>query len=146
MSSATNPYQPAGAELRITRSILEVFHEQPIGLLVVQTRSPFVEKDFDLPVDMPLVWLSMTVETDDDAVRHAPTPTCPAVDRRFKAMRRAARLRDQSAGSRQPDAAALGGAFRGDPRILCRSCDRGHVLRRWRERQAHALHCVSPAF
>jgi len=89
MSSATDPYQPAEARLRITRSILEVFREQPVGLLVVQTRSPFIEKDFDLLAGMRFAWLSMTVETDDDRVRRALTPTCPSIDRRLETMRRA---------------------------------------------------------
>jgi len=92
MSSATDPYQPAEAKLRITRSILEVFHEHPIGVLVVQTRSPFVEEDFDLLAEMPFAWLSMTVETDDDAVRRALTPTCPSVERRLTTMRQARAL------------------------------------------------------
>ncbi|MEX2246282.1 MAG: radical SAM protein [Dehalococcoidia bacterium] len=89
MSSATDPYQPAESRLRITRSVLDVFRERPVGLLVVQTRSPLVERDFDLMAEMPFAWLSMTVETDDDAVRRALTPTCPAIHRRFEAMRRA---------------------------------------------------------
>lgn len=89
MSSATDPYQPAERRLSITRSILEVFREQPIGLLVVQTRSPIVERDLDLLRDMPFVWLSMTVETDDDDVRRALTPTCPSIGRRVAAMREA---------------------------------------------------------
>lgn len=89
MSSATDPYQPAEAKMRITRSVLEVLREQPIGLLVVQTRSPLVEKDFDLLASMPFAWLSMTVETDDDAVRRALTPTCPGIERRLSSMRRA---------------------------------------------------------
>lgn len=89
MSSATDPYQPAEARLRITRSILEVLRDRPIGLLIVQTRSPFVEKDFDLLAEMPFAWLSMTVETDDDRVRRALTPTCPSIDRRLASMRRA---------------------------------------------------------
>ncbi|MEX0749514.1 MAG: radical SAM protein [Dehalococcoidia bacterium] len=89
MSSATDPYQPAERKLRITRSILEVFRERPVGLLVVQTRSPRVEKDFDLLADLPFVWLSMTIETDDDGVRRALTPTCPSIERRLASMRRA---------------------------------------------------------
>jgi hypothetical protein len=107
MSSATDPYQPAEAKLRITRSILEVFREHPIGLLVVQTRSPSVEKDFDLLADMPFAWLSMTVETDDGQVRrgahaHLSEHRPPAgVD----ATR--ARTRHQRAGSREPNASAL---------------------------------------
>lgn len=89
MSSATDPYQPAEARLRITRSVLETFAEHPVGLLVVQTRSPHVEKDFDVLERLPFAWLSMTVETDDDAVRRALTPTCPSIDRRLTTMRRA---------------------------------------------------------
>lgn len=89
MSSATDPYQPAEIKLRISRSSLAVFHELPVGLLVVQTRSPFVERDFDLLAEMPFAWLSMTVETDDDAVRRAFTPTCASLERRLNVMRRA---------------------------------------------------------
>jgi DNA repair photolyase len=89
MSSATDPYQPAEARLRITRSVLEVFAEHPVGLLVVQTRSPHVEKDFDILEQLPFAWLSMTVETDSDAVRRALTPTCPSIERRLTTMRRA---------------------------------------------------------
>jgi DNA repair photolyase len=89
MSSATDPYQPAEARLRITRSVLEVFLELPVALLVVQTRSPLVERDFDLLARMPFAWLSMTLETDDDAVRRALTPTCPSIGRRLKTMRSA---------------------------------------------------------
>ena len=87
MSSATDPYQPAESHLHITRSILEVFLEEPIGLLVVQTRSPLVDRDFDLLERMPFAWLSMTVETDDDEVRRALTPICPSIKRRFRSMR-----------------------------------------------------------
>lgn len=89
MSSATDPYQPRERAAGLTRRILQVFAEQPIGLLVVQTRSPIVERDLDLLAAMPFAWLSMTVETDDDAVRRALTPTCPSIDRRFAALRRA---------------------------------------------------------
>jgi DNA repair photolyase len=89
MSSATDPYQPAESKLRITRSVLEIFREQRVGLLVVQTRSPLVERDLDLLAEMPFAWLSMTVETDNDGVRRALTPTCPAIGRRLQTMRRA---------------------------------------------------------
>jgi len=89
MSSATDPYQPAESKLRITRSVLDVFREQRAGLLVVQTRSPLVERDFDILADMPFAWLSMTVETDNDGVRRALTPTCPPIGHRLQAMQRA---------------------------------------------------------
>jgi DNA repair photolyase len=87
MGSATDPYQPAESSLEITRGILEVFRERHIGTLVVQTRSPLVERDFDLLAAMPYAWLSMTVETNDEAVRRALTPTCPSIARRLGAMR-----------------------------------------------------------
>ena len=89
MSSATDPYQPAESRLSITRAVLEVFRERPVGLLVVQTRSPLVERDYDLLAEIPFAWLSMTVETDDDSVRRALTPTCPSIGRRIEAMSRA---------------------------------------------------------
>jgi DNA repair photolyase len=92
MSSATDPYQPAESKLRITRSVLEVFRSYPVDLLVVQTRSPLVERDFDLLAAMPFAWLSMTVETDDDTVRRALPPTCPAIGRRLSTMRKARSL------------------------------------------------------
>jgi DNA repair photolyase len=79
----------AEALLRVTRSVVEILREQPIGLLVVQTRSPIVERDFDLLAEMPFAGLSMTVETDDDRVRRALTPICPGIDRRLAVMRRA---------------------------------------------------------
>jgi DNA repair photolyase len=86
MSSATDPYQPAEARLKITRQVLEILCHYPLGLLVVQTRSPLVERDYDLLAQMPFAWLSMTIETDDDAVRKALTPTCPSIARRIRAM------------------------------------------------------------
>ncbi len=101
MSSATDPYQPAEARLRISRSVLEVFAESPVGLLVVQTRSPLVERDFDILERLPHAWLSMTLETDDDTVRRAITPTCPSIGRRLRTMQltRERRIKVQAAVS-----------------------------------------------
>ena len=89
LGSATDPYQPAESHLRITRSTLEVLCELNVGLVVVQTRSPLVERDFDLLARMPFAWISMTVETNEDGVRRALTPSCPSIERRLKAMRAA---------------------------------------------------------
>lgn len=87
MSSATDPYQPVESRLNITRQILTLLYRQPVGLLVVQTRSPLVTRDYDLLAQMPFAWLFMTVETNDDGVRKALTPTCPSIERRVDAMR-----------------------------------------------------------
>gem|GEM_PF-4780390 len=87
--SATDPYQPAETRIQITRQLLGVFRTHPVNLLVIQTRSPLVERDFDIIEMLPFACLSMTVETNDDAVRKAWTPACPALARRLDAMRRA---------------------------------------------------------
>ncbi len=92
MGSSTDPYQPAECQLKITRAVLTVLRSFEVGLLVIQTRSPLVERDYDLLAEMPFAWLSMTVETDDDKIRRALTPTCPSIDRRVLAMVNARRF------------------------------------------------------
>lgn len=83
MSSATDPYQPAERSWRLSRACLEVFGERPPGLLVVQTRSPLVRDDFALIRALgDHAWLSVTLETDDEAVRRAVTPRCPSLAQR----------------------------------------------------------------
>jgi len=87
MSSATDPYQPAELKHRLTRACLEAFADYRPGLLVIQTRSPIVERDFDLIDDLSAcAWLSMTLETDDDAVREALTPGVPRIARRKRVL------------------------------------------------------------
>src|SRR5436305_11162251 len=66
MSSTTDPYQPIERESQITRQCLEIFARyQDLDLLVVQTRSPFAARDLPLLQQIPYVWLSVTIETDD---------------------------------------------------------------------------------
>lgn len=68
MSSTTDPYQPLERKHQATRQCLEVFARYPdLDLLVVQTRSPLVERDLPLLRRIPYAWLSMTIETDDQA-------------------------------------------------------------------------------
>jgi len=100
MSTATDPYQGVESKLKLTRAVLEIFLEFPVGLLVVQTRSPMIERDIDLLKDMrDFLWISITIETDDDAVRKTLTPTSPSVDRRLAVLERlhGAELRVQAA-------------------------------------------------
>lgn len=100
MSSATDPYQGAEARCRLTRACLEVFAKMPPGLLVVQTRSPLVLRDLDLLLALrPIVWVSLTLETDNDRVRRAFTPTSPPVAARIRTLRllRQAGIRTQAA-------------------------------------------------
>lgn len=68
MSSTTDPYQPPENKYQMTRQCLEVFSRYPdLDLLVVQTRSPSAERDIALLRCIPYAWLSMTIETDDQA-------------------------------------------------------------------------------
>ena len=89
MSSATDPYNGCERRYRVTRGCLEVFCDMPPQLLVVQTRSPLVRRDYDLLCRIPHAWLSMTIETDDDRVRRRLTPLCPSIGIRAEAVRQA---------------------------------------------------------
>ncbi len=94
LGSATDPYQfVAENRFRLTRAVLEAMVEHPPAHVTVQTRSPLVERDFDLLVGLgSRVRLSMTIETDDEAVRRAITPTTPPAARRLETLRRARAL------------------------------------------------------
>lgn len=68
MSSTTDPYQPAEHSQRATRHCLEIFAAYPdLDLLVIQTRSPLAQRDLSLLTLIPYAYLSVTIETDDQA-------------------------------------------------------------------------------
>jgi DNA repair photolyase len=92
MSSATDPYQGLERRLELTRRSLERFHRHRIRRLLVQTRSPMVERDIELlrALGGSLI-VSITLETDDESVRRAITPTSSSVERRLLTC---ARLRE----------------------------------------------------
>jgi DNA repair photolyase len=88
MSSATDPYQGLERQLRLTRAALEAFVRHPMRRLLIQTRSPIVERDLELIKALGnRAIVSITIETDDDQVRRALTPTSPSVERRLKTAR-----------------------------------------------------------
>ncbi|NTU85008.1 MAG: hypothetical protein HGA45_37535 [Chloroflexales bacterium] len=65
MSPTTDPYMPIEKQHQLTRRLLEVFARFPdLDLLVIQTRSPLVVRDFDLLARIPYAWLSLTIESD----------------------------------------------------------------------------------
>ncbi len=89
MSSATDPYQGIERRLRVSRGALEAFTRHTPRRLLVQTRSPLIERDIDVLARLgSRVIASITVETDDDAVRAAITPTSPSIARRLATARR----------------------------------------------------------
>ena len=92
MSSATDPYQGIERRLELSRRSLERFARHRIRRLLVQTRSPMVERDIGQLRELGgSLIVSITLETDDESVRRAITPTSASVERR---LRTCARLRD----------------------------------------------------
>lgn len=92
MASTTDPYQPVEAKYEATRKCLEVFaHYADLDLLVLQTRSPLIERDLELIACIPYCWLSITIETDQpDMIRRLGGG--PALQKRFDIVRQAATL------------------------------------------------------
>ncbi|HKF29647.1 MAG TPA: radical SAM protein [Candidatus Binataceae bacterium] len=92
MSSATDPYQGIERRLELSRRSLERFRRHRIRRLLVQTRSPMVERDIELLRALGgSLSVSITLETDDESVRRAITPTSSSVERRLLTC---TRLRD----------------------------------------------------
>jgi DNA repair photolyase len=86
MSTATDPYQPIEAKLRLTRSILEELLRQQARVMV-QTRSPFVAADIDLLRRFRHLRVNVSVTTDSDAVRRKFEPHCASIERRLETLR-----------------------------------------------------------
>jgi DNA repair photolyase len=114
--STTDPYTPLERRLELTRRCLAVLVEHPPAALVVQTRSPLVVRDADLLARIPSVIASLTVATDDEAVRRSFEPNAPGTGLRLAAL---ARLR--AAGVRTQ--AALSPLLPCDPERLARWLD-----------------------
>ncbi len=90
LAPTTDPYQPVEAKYTITRQCLEVFARySDLDLLLVQTRSPLAERDFDLLRQVPYAWLSVTIETDDQSVISA-LGGGPTIKKRLELVARAA--------------------------------------------------------
>jgi DNA repair photolyase len=89
MSSATDPYQGIERRLCITRAALAALANRPPRRILLQTRSPLIERDMDVLRKLgDHLIASITVETDDEAVRRAFTPTSPPIARRLGVARR----------------------------------------------------------
>ena len=89
MSSATDPYQGIERRLGITCGALAALANRPPHRILLQTRSPLIERDIGLLRNLgSRLIASITVETDDEAVRRAFTPTSPSIARRLACARR----------------------------------------------------------
>ncbi len=90
MSSVTDPYQPLEAKTELTRAIVERLLEmQP--RLVVQTRSPIVERDIDLFKRFRSIRVNVSSPTDSEEVRRAYEPSCASIERRLRTVETLAR-------------------------------------------------------
>ena len=89
MSSATDPYQGIERTTQLTRRALELFVRFRPRRILLQTRSQLIERDRELLRELgPSVIASITIETDDETVRRAVTPTSAAIARRFTTVQR----------------------------------------------------------
>ena len=89
-SGATEPFPPGlEPKYRLSGKCLEAFRRFPPALLVMQTRSPLVERYFDLIAAIPTAVLNLTIETDNDEIRRQLTPSCPTIERRLAVVRAA---------------------------------------------------------
>lgn len=88
-STATDPYQPAEAEHRITRRCLEVLarRDWPIEVL---SRSPLLLRDLDLFAQFSQIRVGLSIPTLDDEVRKVLEPNAPPVQARLDALRKLA--------------------------------------------------------
>jgi DNA repair photolyase len=87
LASATDPYQPGERRLGLTRALLAELAARPPALVLVQTRSPLILRDADLLAALgDRVRVSMTLETEDDAVRRHITPHAPPLAARRAAI------------------------------------------------------------
>ncbi len=85
MSSATDPYQPIEAKLELTRSLLPILADRGAHLAVL-SRSPLVTRDIDLFKSFDHINITISITTDDDAIRRRFEPQCASIDRRFEAL------------------------------------------------------------
>jgi DNA repair photolyase len=86
LSTATDPYQPAEAQHRITRRSLEILLRAQWPLRVL-TRSPLVRRDIDLFTKFEDFEIGMSVPTVDDRIRALVEPGAPPIAGRLNALR-----------------------------------------------------------
>ncbi len=88
LSSITDPYQPVEAELKLTRSILELLAGKMD--VVVLTKSPLVLRDLDL-ISSQGWQAGLTITTLDDSIARVFEPKAPPPSKRIRALREIAK-------------------------------------------------------
>ncbi|GGJ13566.1 radical SAM protein [Alicyclobacillus cellulosilyticus] len=85
LGTATDPYQPAEARLRITRACLEVLAEFGVHVSIT-TRSPMILRDLDLLAGMRVRAVHISLHTMDRTVWRQFEPATPAPEHRLAAL------------------------------------------------------------
>ncbi len=89
IGTATDCYQPLERELRLTRSVIELFHETNHAFSLV-TKSSGVERDIDLIAPMAakrLAAINVTITTLDSELTRKLEPRAAAPHRRLRTLR-----------------------------------------------------------
>lgn len=86
MSSATDPYQPAEKDHRITRRSVEVLLRADWPIYVL-TRNPLVKRDLSIFKRFSEVGIGMSVPTLDDELRRLVEPGAPPIEGRLRTLR-----------------------------------------------------------
>jgi DNA repair photolyase len=90
MASSTDPYVPQEKGLGLTQAILEEMQIRPPDVLVIQTHTTLISRDFDLIQALSQhceLWVSITVETDMDPVPGFP-PHASRPAKRLETLKR----------------------------------------------------------
>lgn len=85
LASVCDPYQPAEARYRLTRSCLKILREYGWGIDIL-TRSPLVTRDLDILQDAPEVSVGLSIPTNDDRVRYLLEPQASPIAARLRAL------------------------------------------------------------
>jgi len=90
LASSTDPYTPQEKQAGLTRAILEEMQIRPPDVLVIQTHTTLINRDFDLiqPLSKRCeLWVSITCETDMDPVPGFP-PHASRPAKRLETLKR----------------------------------------------------------
>ncbi len=86
LSSVTDPYQPIEAEVKLTRSCLEILVNSLMRVNIL-TKSNLVVRDLDILRKLNEVTVGITLTTDDEKVRRIFEPFSPGLNERLEALR-----------------------------------------------------------
>jgi DNA repair photolyase len=85
ISGVCDPYQPLERKYELTRQCLEILAQNDWHV-VVQTRSPLVQRDLDILKRGKYFEVGLTITTADDSMRKIFEPNAPPVATRLRAL------------------------------------------------------------